>query len=288
MKVTAKVASQSDRMVYISDFTPPRAVDPAYVMPARQLEVDYICVAYSPGRRVRVDPAMFAAALKQQTGRDVMFNLAPRDMNKLALQSHLLGAQMLGLENVVVIGGDVFSDKDLTQVTRVRDYKPTELIRAIKAMNQGLDYKDSQLKAATDFCVGASIDFGRGLEAEAALTYRKVVAGADFFISQPVFDVDEISAFREAYEAVAGAALNQPVFYGLQILQKDGIIFSSVPERIRQDLDQGRAGTDIALEQWQELVAAGVRTIYLIPPILRGGARDYAAAQQVIERADSG
>ena len=182
---------------------------------------------------------MFSAAIKQRTGRAVLFNLAPRDMNKLALQSHLLGAQMLGLENVLVVHGDNFTEKDLSLVKNVRDYQGTELMQAIVEMNQGLDYKGTNLKSGTDFCIGASIDLGRGIEAEAVLTYRKVTAGADFFMTQPVFDTAEITAFEQAYEAIAGEVLTQPIFYGLQVLVKDGIVFSNAPDNIGQDLDQG-------------------------------------------------
>ncbi len=82
---------------------------------------------------------------------------------------------------------------------------------------------------------------------------------------------------------MAGTRLVQPVFFGLQIFRPDGLIFSNVPQEIRQDLDNGREGTDIALEILEKLHAFGIRTIYLVPPILKGGARDYEAAQKVLE-----
>jgi 5,10-methylenetetrahydrofolate reductase len=136
-------------------------------------------------------------------------------------------------------------------------------------------------------CIGASIDLGRGLEREASLTHRKVLAGADFFITQPVFSLDDIRSFYDAYSQNAGSDMTQPVFWGVQILQQDGIIFSNVPESIRAELEDGHGGVDIALEQVQMLRTAGFHTIYLVAPILRGGARDYAAAQRVITAARS-
>ena len=283
MKVTTRL--QADGLIFICDYSPPRTADLTALSPLAKLDADYISVAYNPGRRVRVDSAMCAAAIKQHNEQDVIFNFAPRDMNKVALQSHLLGAQMLGVDNVLVVHGDHFTAKDLTAVSSVRDYKATELIQAIKTMNEGLDYKGSKLKAATNLCIGASIDLGRGLEREATLTQRKVLAGTDFFITQPVFNVDEIRAFESAYVQIAGTNLTVPIFWGIQVLQKGGIIFSSVPQSIRAELDAGRDGIEMALEQVQALRLAGIRTIYLIAPILRGGARDYAAAQQVIATA---
>lgn len=288
MKVTDKCAAQADQMIYISDFTPLKSADAHdSLKQAQGLEVDFICVAYNPGKVVRVTSAVLAYTIKQQTQKDVIFNLSTRDMNKLALQSHLLGAQMLGLNNVVVIKGDSFTEQDLSLVKAVNDFNPTTLIQAMAAMNAGQDYKGLKLQMPTDLCIGATIDLGRGIEPEAKLTQRKVQAGAHFFITQPIFSTEEITAFREAYQAVAGTELSQPIFFGLQIFRRDGILFSNVPEAIRQDLAKGREGTEIALEILHQLQALGIRRIYLIPPILKGGVRDYEAAQQVLERARS-
>lgn len=209
MKVTDKCAAQADQMIYISDFTPLKSADAHdSLKQAQGLEVDFICVVYNPGKVVRVASAILAYTIKQQTQKDVIFNLSTRDMNKLALQSHLLGAQMLGLNNVVVIKGDSFTEQDLSLVKAVNDFNPTTLIQAMAAMNAGQDYKGLKLQMPTDLCIGATIDLGR-------------------------------------------------------------------------------EGTEIALEILHQLQALGISRIYLIPPILKGGVRDYEAAQQVLERARS-
>jgi hypothetical protein len=150
-------------------------------------------------------------------------------------------------------------------------------------MNQGLDFKGFRLKTPTDICVGASIDLDRGVDREARLTYKKVKAGAQFFLAQPVFDKAEVVSFLDVYESTAGRELDEPVFFGLQVLVQGGVLFSNVPETIRQDLDKGRSGVDIALGLLAELQDMGIKRLYLIAPILKGGARDYAAAQAVIE-----
>ena len=296
MKVTHACAAQGDRALFVCDFSPPRSTGTEVVERALTLDADFICVAYSPGRAVRVDSAMLAASIKdrgrsegplggESGGRDVIFNLGTRDMNKLALQSHLLGAQLLGLENVLVLQGDPFSGRDLTRVKNVNDFMPSGLVAAIAAMNQGVDFRGSSLRAPTDLCIGASIDLARGTEREATLTHAKAAAGAHFFLTQPVFSAGEIQDFRQAYLDVAGEELAQPVFYGLQVLVKDGVIFSSVPEAVRRDIEAGREGADVALETLEGFLQAGVNRIYLVPPILRGGARDYDAAQRVLEAA---
>jgi 5,10-methylenetetrahydrofolate reductase len=284
-KITDISSEDRNGPVTICDFSPPRGPDPTLLHGADTVNADFLCVAYSPGKSVRVDPVIAAHVIKQQTGKDVVFTLATRDMNKLAIQNHLLGASLLGLDNVIVVGGDSFTESDLTVVKNVSDFTSTGLIWAIKAMNHGADYKGLKLRSATDFCVGATIDLGRDREREARLTHRKALAGADFFITQPVYHPDQIERFQERYESVAGEGFSVPIFLGLQVLDAKGLIFWEVPESIKQDLEKGRDGTDIAIELLHQFVAQGVTNIYLVPPIFRGGLRDYEAAQRVLEAA---
>ena len=285
MKVTDRCSTQGEETIFICDFSPPRFADAGAIARAKSIDPDFICVAYNPGRAVRVDSAMLAHAIKTHAGRDVIFNFSTRDMNKLAVQSHLLGAQMLGLENLVVIKGDVFTAKDRALVKDVSDFTPTGLIKAAESMNQGLDFRDSTLRVPTDLCIGGAIDLGRGTDQEAVLTYAKVEAGAQFFITQPVFSTEEISRFLETYHEVSGQALDKPVFWGLQVLVKDGVIFSGVPEGFRTELEKGREGADIAQELLGKFRDFGIKRVYLVPPILKGGVRDYQSAQRVLEGA---
>ena len=268
---------------FICDFSPPRSGSITEACRA-DIPADFISVAYNPGRAVRVNSAMLAAAIRRETGKETVFTLATRDMNRLALQSLLLGAQMLGLENVVVAQGDPFTGRDLALTKPADDYRPTELIAGIRAMNEGLDFRGSNLREPAGFCIGATFDLGRGIDAEAALTARKVAAGADFLISQPVFDPDDAHRFLDRYRRQTGAALNVPVFYGLQILEPGGVLFSSVPDTVQSELEAGRSGVDIAAELYQRFQNAGLRNVYLMPPIRRGGDRDYAAARELLGR----
>lgn len=282
-KVTEVFNNRGGRPVIISDFSPPRGPGLDFMDDARKLPVDFLAVAYNPGKAVRIDSAMMAAAIKTQAGRDVVFNLATRDMNKLAIQSHLLGAAALGVENVLVVGGDPFSAKDLERVKPVDDFHPSDLIKSIADMNGGVDFRGSKLRQPTELCIGGAIDLGRGVEDEARLTYKKAQAGAHYFVTQPVFYIEQVEQFHATYKAFAGHALTQPVFWGLQLMVKDGIIFASVPQAVRRELESGRDGVDMALEQWRRFRDAGIDAFYLVPPILKGGARDYDAARRFLQ-----
>ena len=281
-KLIEAYRSRGGRPLVLSDFSPPRGAGLEFLDDARMLEVDFICVAYNPGRAVRVDSVMLAAAVKRETPRDVIFNLSPRDMNQVALQSHLLGAAVLGLENVLVVAGDPFSPKDLELVTAVGNFTATALIKAVAQMNQGVDFRGRKLAAPTDICAGGAVDLGKGIDAEARLACRKVQAGAQFLVTQPIFQAEEVARFHEAYLGVAGEPLSVPVLWGLQLLVQGGVIFSSVPEGVQQELEQGRDGVEIAVEMWGRLLDAGAGGVYLMPPILRGAHRDYDAARRFL------
>jgi len=277
MKVTdALKPAHRRRAVFIADFSPPRGPTTDFLDDAMKLIVDFIAVAYNPGKAVRIDSVSVAHEIKRVTGRETIFNLSPRDMNRIAVQSRLLGGSIMGLSNVLVVQGDPLTERD--RIRAATGDTATSLIADIAQLNTGLDYKGLKLRAPTDICIGASVDLGKGIEAEAKLSHRKVKAGAQFLVTQPIFDTDDIERFQSAYASLAGTKLDVPVCWGLQILVADGVLFSNVPGAVREQLEAGRSGVEIALEQYERLVEAGVQGIYLVAPIMKGGARDYDAA----------
>ena len=285
-KVVDRCYEATGQPCFICDFSPPRSGNPGAVQDA-EIDVDFISVAYNPGRAVRANSAILAAAIRQRTAKEVLFTLATRDMNRLALQSLLLGAQLIGLDNVLVVQGDPFLQRDSSTVTAVNDYVPTGLIAAIAKMNQGTDFRGTRLREPTAFCTGATVDLSRGIKAEAALAVRKVNAGAGFLLSQPIFDVADAARFERSFlEEYGGDTMPAPVFYGLQILEAEGVVFASVPAEIRRQLDESRPGVDIALEAYERFREAGLHNVYLVPPIRRGGARNYEAAREFLRRRD--
>ena len=280
VKVTELCSASTGRPAFICDYSPPRS-GRAGDIPPPPADADFISVAYNPGRAVRVNSVALAAALQSRHHAQTIFTLATRDMNRLALQSMLLGAQVLELENVIVVAGDPFSPADNRAAT-VNDYRPTDLIGAIADLNGGIDYRERRLRAPSDFCIGATVDLGRGIAAEAQLAADKVAAGAHFLITQPVFEPDDVARFRDACRVAAGNVMDVPVFYGVGLMEQDGISFASVPQPALDDLAAGRSGVDIALEVWEWLRAVGVNDCYLVPPIRRSGARDYEAAREFL------
>lgn len=282
-KVTEKYAEESRRPLFICDYSPPRGADPRLFEPVNRLDVDFVSVAYNPAKSVRVLSLVAAHWIKENTGLDVVFSIATRDINTLGAQSLLLGAQVLGLENVIVVKGDNFNDKERALVKHVNDIPPTGLLRSIARMNEGLDYRGMKLRSPTDFCMGASLDLGRGLEREAKLTRRKVDAGAGYFISQPTFSPAAAQEFLALYEERHGDKLQEAVFHGIQVMVRESIPFGDIPQWVTDDLARGRSGVDLALQVLNEFKEAGFRSFYLVPPILKGGLRDYEITQTVVD-----
>ena len=281
-KVVESSSAASGRPAFICDYSPPRSGSPAEA-PAPPGSADFVSVAYNPGRAVRVNSVAMAAVLHDRYDADTIFTLATRDMNRLALESLLLGAEALGLENMIVVAGDPLGRQDTA--APVNDYRATELIAAAARLNDGMDYRGRSLRSATDFCIGATVDLGRGIEREGGLAARKVEAGAQFLITQPVYDAEDVARFEDAFASACGQPVALPIFYGVGLMEPDGVSFASVPEWATNDLNTGRAGVDIALQVWDGLRSAGVNDFYVVPPIRRSGARNYAAAQEFLETA---
>ncbi|MCS6801728.1 MAG: methylenetetrahydrofolate reductase [Chloroflexota bacterium] len=284
MSIAAALATRTPDAppIVIADFSPPRSAELADLRGGDEIAPDYFCVAYAPGRAVRPDPIAVAAALRARTGRPSVVNIATRDANVLALSNALLGAYLLGVRDVIVLAGDDFSERDAALVRPVRHLTPSQLIRLIRQLNAGRDFRGAALRRPTAFSVGATIDLGRGIEREARLTRRKVEAGAMFLITQPLYDVEPWLAFLDAYHA-GGAPALPPVLLGLDIPVAGGVTFSTIPAWVQRDLEAGRSGADIALDVASRFRALNLPGFYVVPPILKGGARDYASAAPVIE-----
>lgn len=286
--VSLAAASGGNAPVTICDISPPRGADPSALADAAGLDADFLCVAYAPGQSVRLGSAVSAAILIRDFGRRAAFNLATRDMNRIAVQSALLDAAALGVENVVALRGDPVSERDSRRVSQVNDYATTALLRDIGRMNGGRDFRGRRLTAPTAFCAGATADLSNPLEREAALAARKARAGTEFILCQSAFDAGRASRFRRLVKAAldddpSGGGMPH-LFVGAQIPSGEGgRIFGDFPKRSLAELRAGRSGLDIATENAAALWDAGFRLFYIIPPILANGARDYETANRLLE-----
>ena len=282
--VSEAVERADGAAVTICDVSPPRGARAGSLADAARVRADFLCAAHSPGRSVRLGAATAAGILVQRFGRRAAFNLATRDMNRIAVQSALLDAAAMGVDNVAALRGDPLSERDSRQVSAVNDYTTTALLRDIGEMNRGRDFRGRRLDAPTAFCAGATADLSNPIGREAALTARKAKAGAEFILCQAAFDPARTLDFqRRLMERLAPETAAPNLFAGVQIPSADGTIFGDASGRALAELRAGRSGLDMAMENAAALMDAGFNLFYIIPPILPKGERDYEAADRLIE-----
>ena len=268
---------------YLCDFSPPKGGNADLLLECCDLNPDMFMVAYAPGKAVRLNSIFAADWIHSKTNIPTIFTISTRDMNKNAMQSLLLGAELMGLPNVLIVKGDKFSAEDLDLQTEVYDFTPTELISAVKAMNERRDFRGNELTYPTRFCIGGALDLSRDWGKESRLTKAKITSGCNFIVSQPIFDPELPSKFLSFYEETIGEELKIPVMWGIQMVEKDTISFANVPRWVRQDLEEGGSSYEITINLVKRHLDLGIDTFYLVPTIYKGGRRDYLSAQAVIE-----
>ncbi len=281
--IVEAVAASRGSPVALCDVSPPRGSSPSLIARISEVEADFLSIAYSPGQSVRVHSIMAGAHLRGSFDRDVVVTIATRDMNRIATQSLLLGADLMDVRNFVILRGDGLRSRDRGVVREVYDYTPTALLGDISKLNSGIDFRGVRLGGPTAICAGAAADIGKGLGRETALSARKLASGAQFLICQPSFDPERALSFRRNLNDAIGDSPLPPIFAGVQIPMAGGVDFGNVPDGIRSDLEAGRSGLDIAKEVAGALWDRGIRTFYVVPPIFRSGRRDYEEANKLIE-----
>ncbi len=282
LSITELIRSSS-QTVYVLDVSPPRSGNDLLFQELLDLTPDVFSVAYNPGLSVRVNSVMLASWLQNSTGIPTSFFLATRDMNKLALQSLLLGAQLHGLNNVTVVQGDAFSETKLQFVKGVNDFTPTEFITAIKNMNFRKDFENKNLIYPTDFCLGATVDLSKDLENEAELLHKKIFLGSNYIVFQPFFDFDLPEKLFDIFYKKFHSHVDLPIIWGIQMLENFSKSFSEIPSWVLDELSKGRPSIEIAQEMIEDLKnTQKVGSVYLVPPIFENGRRNYEVANELL------
>lgn len=264
----------------IAEVDPPRGVDfAAQLSGARTLVsagVHSITVADNPLSVMRMSNLAFTAILIRELSANVTLHIACRDRNVLGMQSHLLGAAALGVTNVLAITGDPIAAPEHRSGPGVFDVSSLNLIRMIRSMNDGEFSAKSGTSFKTDFCVGAAFNSGvKRLDAEASRAARKVESGANFLMTQPVYDLETADRILKLLEP-----LRVPVFIGVMPLVSErnaeflhnevpGI---RIPDHVRERMrgKKGEEGRGEGLKLSMELIggfAPRSRAVYLITPM---------------------
>jgi methionine synthase I (cobalamin-dependent)/5,10-methylenetetrahydrofolate reductase len=210
--IVDKVARQR---TIICEFDTPKDLDISdFLLGARKLHeagVDALTMADNALATTRVSNLALGAILKSQLGINPLLHVACRDRNLIGQQSHLMGLHALGIEQILVITGDPSRIGDLPGASSIYDLTSFELIRMVKQLNQGISFSGKQLKQAANFVVGTAFNpHVRKLEKAVERLEKKIEAGADFVMTQPLYDIESID---QLYEATKHIPI--PIFVGI-------------------------------------------------------------------------
>ncbi len=148
-------------------------------------------------------------------GVEPIYQLTCRDRNRLALQSDLLSAWILGIENVLCLTGDHPSLGDHPEAKPVFDFDSVQLLKAATSLNSGKDFSGHDLEGSPNFFLGAVVSPGADpLEPQLIKMKKKVSAGAKFFQTQAVYDMDRFQKFVDQVND-----LDVPIIAGIVILK---------------------------------------------------------------------
>ena len=254
---------EAGKFVITTEVGPPKGTDITELEEAAEVlrgKVDAANVTDQLSSVMRLGSLPVCHMLKDK-GLDPVFQITCRDRNRLALQSDLLSAHVLGVENVLAITGDLPSLGDHPQAKPVYDLDSVQLLEVIGKLNQGYDMAGNELKGKTNLFPGAVVNPGANTEAALELQIikmeKKIKAGARFFQTQAIYEPDSFAKFMKR---VAGFGV--PVLAGIIPLKSAGMarfmnrnvagVF--VPDRLIERMDDAEDRVKTGIEIAAELV----------------------------------
>ncbi len=282
----------SQKFVVSVEISPPRGPDLSKAIEgAERLKaagVDAVNIPDGPRASARMSPLALASILESRVGIETILHYTCRDRNILGMQSDLLGIHALGLRNLLIITGDPPKLGDYPDATAVFDVDSIGLVRIVNNLNSGKDLAMNSIGAATSFHIGVGANPGAiSFEEEISRLEQKIESGADFLLTQPVFNIGLLekllTRIREYNIPVLGGILPLASYRNAEFLNNE-VPGMSVPEAILGRMEKAESSEDarkIGVEISQDLLLSiknMVQGVYLMPPFGR-----YEAAIKVID-----
>jgi len=213
---------KSGKFLLTSEIGPPKGIETKEILEDAELirdRVDAINVTDLQSSVMRLGSLAVCRLLKEKS-LEPIFQMTCRDRNRLALQSDLLSAAALGIENVLVLTGDHVSLGDHPDAKPVFDLESVQLLEVIKTLESGKDMVGNDLQGqAPKFCKGAVVNPGADpLEPQILKMEQKVSAGAEFFQTQAVYDVKQFETFINKVKHI-----KVPIMVGIVLLKSAGM-----------------------------------------------------------------
>ena len=221
---------------------------------------------------------MALGALMKQRGIEPLLHISARDRNLIGQQSHLMGLHALDIRQVLLVTGDPSRFGDLPGSTSVFEVNSMEMIRMVKQLNEGIAFSGRALSERAHFVVGAAFNpHVHNFDKAILRLEKKVEAGADFIMTQPIYDPQFFRILKESTKH-----LHVPIFVGIMPLvskRNAEFLHNEVPgisltedARARMAQYQGARAREEGIAIAKEMIDAAMeyfRGIYLITPLLR-------------------
>jgi 5,10-methylenetetrahydrofolate reductase len=263
--VTFREALDSGKFVATAEVGPPKGTDIKEMLHHIDLlkgKVDAVNVTDNQSAVMRIN-SMSVCKIALDKGLEPILQMTCRDRNRIGLQSDLLGAYILGIRNVLCMTGDHVSAGDHKGAKPVYDIESVQLLQVVDGLNSGKDMSGSELKGATDFFQGAVVTpEANPVEPQLMKFRKKVKAGARFFQTQAIYDVEkfkEFMAFARKFQArvLAGFVVLKSV--GMARFLNNNVPGIRVPEELIEELKA--AGKERALDTGMDITARHIKQL---------------------------
>ena len=208
--MTLEEKIRAGRFVVTTELTPPKGTDLGELLSRAESlrgHVDAINLTDSPRARMTVEPKSVGRLLLER-GIEPIVQITARDRNRIAIQADILGASVLGIRNLVFMGGDPPQKGDHPDARGVFDLTAAGMLEAARGLMQGHDLAGNPLRGAPELFLGATANPGAAdLAAEVENTRRKIEAGAQFLQTQAIYEASPLERFLEALRADGVAVL---------------------------------------------------------------------------------
>ena len=276
--IKEKSANNGDGGFFISvELDPPKgAVAKKLISAAEQLVksgADAINVGDSPMARVRMSSMATCQLINKSVGAETIIHFTTRDRNLMGIQADLLGCQALGINNILALTGDPPALGNYVHATAVYDVDSVGLIKIINQLNKGLDVAGGSIGSPTNLSVGCALNANaQDRKQEIERFKRKLNAGADFVMTQPIYEKSDLVDFLEEF-----GECPVPLLVGIMPLNSfrhaeylhNEVPGISIPDHIRKQMERAQErGAEVGLELAFSLlkeIRPYCQGIYLVP-----------------------
>jgi len=273
--MTLQQKFDAGEFVTLAEMEPPKGVNLAEMIGHAKRVKERVTAFLIPemNQAVMRMSALGGAMALQGQGMETIMQVCCRDRNRLALQGDLLAAGACGVRNIVVVGGEDPSYGDHHQARAVHDITPIDLLKALQTLQGGRDMAGVDLNGAPAFCVGSTTNAGakgRSAELEAEDLAQRAAAGARFFITPPLFDLELIKPFMRRVDRQRTIII--PTVLLLKSLGMARYIERNMPhillppeiiDRVQRAPDKVRECVRIAIDLVSRIKAEGFRGVML-------------------------